>query len=125
MKKNHALFYSPDFHLSVLKAYQEGTSIQQELADLFPIAISTVKHILKRYQNIGSVLLNKSGAGRHRRIDDKGYPLIRNTVQKHPSVTLASPQKSYDQQRTIHLSLATICRVCEKMAKKILCYTQN
>jgi transposase len=90
MAKNHAIFYSPDFHLSVLKAYQEGRSTQQELADLFPISISTVKHILKRYQNTGSVLLNKSVVGRPRRVDDKGYPLIRNTVQKNPSVTLAS-----------------------------------
>jgi transposase len=111
MQKNHALFYSPDFHLSVLKAYQEGTSTQQELTDLFPIAISTAKRLVKRYQNTGSVLFNKSAAGRPRCVDNKGYPLIRNTVQKHPSVTLASLQKSYYQQRTTHLSLATICRV--------------
>jgi transposase len=53
----------------------------------FLIVISTVKRILKRYQNTGSVLFNKSGTGRPRRVDDKGYLLIRNTVQKHPSVT--------------------------------------
>jgi transposase len=127
-RKIMPFFYSPDFHLSVLKAYQEGTSTQQELADLFHISISTVKRILKRYQNTGSVLLNKSGAGRPRRVDDKGYQLIRNTVQKNPSVTLASLQKSYYQQRKIHLSLATICRVLQSLTlnrKKVSHYAQE
>ena len=93
-------------------------STQQEIADLFPISISTVKRILKRYQDTGSVLLNKSGAGRPRRVDDKSYQWIQNAVQKNPSITLEFLQKIYYQQRKIQVSLATICRVLQQLTLK-------
>jgi transposase len=110
-RKIKSFFYSSDFHLSVLKAYQEGTSTQQERADLFPMAISMVKCILKRDQNTGLVLFNKNGAERPRRVDDKGCPLIRDDVPKNPSVTRKALQTFYGQQRTIHLSLVTHLQV--------------
>jgi hypothetical protein len=72
--------------------------------------------------------LNNSGAGRPRCVDDKGYQLIQGYVQKNLSVIREALQKCYYQQRKIHLSLATICRVLQNLTvnrKKVSHYAQE
>jgi transposase len=107
--------YSLDLRQKILQAYDQHRGSQRALAALFGVSQSVLEKLLHRRRTVGEIAPRPHAGGRRPRCDAAALALVRQAVQAQPDATLAELCAQLRQQRGLRLSVATMCRLLQRL----------
>jgi transposase len=107
--------YSLDLRQKILHAYDQHRSSQRALAALFGVSQSFLEKLLHRRRTVGEIAPRPHAGGRQPRCDAAALAFVRQVVQAQPDATLAELCAQLQQQRGLRLSVATMCRLLQRL----------
>lgn len=107
--------YSTDLRLRVISVYKEGGKTQKEVAKIFALSESSVKRYIRLDRENKSIASQPWGGGRPGLVDEKGYQLITEAIEKNPAITLAELSVIYQKRRKKKLGSSVLSRACQKL----------
>jgi transposase len=107
--------YSLDLRQKILQAYDHGRGSQRALAALFGVSRGFVEQLMRRRHTTGEIAPRPHAGGRQPHCDSPTLALIRHLVQAQPDATLAELCTQLQQQRGVRVSVATMCRVLQRL----------
>ena len=107
--------YSLDLRQKILRAYDHKLGSQRALAALFGVSHAFLEQLLQRRRTTGSVAPRPHGGGRQPRCDPAALDLVRQLLHEQPDATLAELCTQLRQRRGLGLSVATMCRVLQRL----------
>jgi transposase len=107
--------YSLDLRQKILRAYDHKLGSQRALAALFGVSHAFLEQLLRRRRTTGAIAPRPYGGGRQPRCDPAALALVRQLVHEQPDATLAELCAQLRQRRGLRLSVATMCRVLQRL----------
>jgi transposase len=107
--------YPLDLRQKILQAYDHGRGSQHALAALFGVSRGFVEPLLPRRRTTGAIAPRPHVGGRPPCCDRSALALVRHLVQAPPDATLAELCTQLQQQRGIRVSVATMCRLSQRL----------
>ena len=107
--------YSLDLRQKLLRAYDQQLGSQRALAALFGVSQAFLEQWLRRRRPTGAIAPRPHAGGRHPRGDPAALALVRQLVHEQPDATLAELCTQRQQQRGLRISLATMCRLLQRL----------
>lgn len=106
--------YSMDLRWRIVRACEQGTESQREVAELFEVSLATVENILRLYRRTGDVMARQRlhpgppirAASRER---------VRQWVADQPDLTLAELRERLEHHTGIQVSSPTMCRILQAL----------
>jgi transposase len=120
--------YSLDLRQKILRAYDHKLGSQRALAALFGVSHACLEQLLQRRRTTGAIAPRPHGGGRQPCCDPAALALVRQLVHEQPDATLAELCAQLRQRRGLRLSVATMCRVLQRLGlprKKSPCMPPN
>lgn len=100
--------YSQDLRERILRAVQARQESQEVIAQHFSVSRSFVERLWQRWRQTGSCAALPHGGGRQRSLR-AAEPLIRQSVEREPDVTLAHLCEQVARRMGIQVSPKTMC----------------
>jgi transposase len=107
--------YSLDLRQKILRAYDQKLGSQRALAALFGVSHAFLEQLLRRRRTTGAIAPRPHAGGRQPRCDPAALALVRQLVHAQPDATLAELCAQLQQRRGLRLSVATMCRVLQRL----------
>ena len=107
--------YSLDLRLRVVSTYKEGGRTQKEIARIFNLSEISVKRYVRLDRENKSLQAKPYGGGRPGAVSDKGYKLIKEEIDKNPTLTLAELSTIYRKKIKKKLGRSVLSRACQKL----------
>ena len=107
--------YSLDLRQKILRAYDQQLGSQRALATLFGVSHAFLEQLLRRRRTTGEIAPRPHAGGRQPRCDPAALALVRQLVHEQPDATLAELCTQLQQQRGLRISLATMCRLLQRL----------
>jgi transposase len=107
--------YSLDLRQKILRAYDHKLGSQRALATLFGVSHAFLEQLLQRRRTTGEIAPRRHGGGRQPRCDPAALAVVRQLVREQPDATLAELCTQLQQRRGLRLSVATMCRVLQRL----------
>jgi transposase len=106
---------SLDLRQKILQAYDQKLSSQRALAVLFGVSQAFLEQLWQRRRTTGEIALRPHTGGRPARCDPAALACVRQLVRAQPDATLEELCAQLQQQRGVRLSVATMCRVLQRL----------
>src|SRR6266511_3602899 len=107
--------YSLDLRQNILRAYDQRLGSQRALAALFGVSQACLEKLLHRRRTTGQIAPRPHAGGRQPRCDGATLALVRQLVREQPDATLAELCTQLQQRRGLHVSVATMCRLLQRL----------
>jgi transposase len=108
--------YSVDLRWRIVRACEQGTASQREVAALFQVSRATVENLLRLYRRTGDVLPRQPAhTGPPIRVDAAARERIRQWVEQQPDLTLTELQQRLQHSLGMQASLPTLCRLLKAL----------
>jgi transposase len=107
--------YSIDLRQKILHAYGRRLSSQRTLADLFDVSLSFVEKLLRRHRTTGDLAPKPHAGGQRPFLDAAANVLVQQLVHDNSDITLEELCARVVEERGIHVSVATMCRVLQRL----------
>jgi transposase len=107
--------YSIDLRQKILQAYERRLSSQRALADRFSVSLSFVEKLLRRHRTTGDIAPKPHAGGQRPSLDAAANTLIQQVVHDNSDITLKELCTRVVDERGIHVSVATMCRVLQRL----------
>ncbi len=107
--------YSLDLRQKILRAYDQHRGSQRALAALFGVSHACLEQLLRRRRTTGEIAPRAHAGGRQPHCDAAALALVRQLVHAQPDATLAELCAQLQQRRGLRLSVATMCRVLQRL----------
>ena len=108
--------YSVDLRWRIVRACEQGTESQREVAELFQVSRATVENIFRLYRCTGDVIPRQHAhAGPPIRVDAAARERIREWVEEQPDLTLAELRERLERSTGMQASLPTMCRILKAL----------
>jgi transposase len=108
--------YLIDFRKKVVAVYKTEKISKTKLAERFKISLSSVKRYLKLDKGTGDLSPKVEGKGRPGKIGESGYKLLKEIIQKQPTITLEELAKIFYKKKKIKAGRSILSRACQKLA---------
>jgi transposase len=106
---------SLDLRPQILPAYDHQLGSQRALAALFGVSHAFLEQLRRRRRTTGAIAPRPHAGGRQPRCDPAALTLVRQLVHEQPDATLAELCVQLQQRRGLRLSVATRCRVLQRL----------
>lgn len=107
--------YSIDLRHKILQACERRLGSQRALADLFGVSLSFVEKLLRRHRTTGNIAPKPHAGGQRPSLDAAAHTLIQQLVHVNADMTLEELCARVANERGIHVSVATMCRVLQRL----------
>jgi transposase len=107
--------YSLDLRQKILHAYDHKLGSQRALAALFGVSHAFFEQLLRRRRTTGEMAPRLHAGGRQPLCDPAALALVRQLVREQPDATLAELCAQLQHRRGLRLSVATMCRVLQRL----------
>jgi transposase len=107
--------YFIDLRQKILPAYERRLSSQRALADLFGVSLSFVEPLLRRHRTTGDIAPKLHAGGQRPSLDAAATTLVQQGVQANSEITFKALCTRVVEERGIHVSVATMCRVLQRL----------
>jgi transposase len=107
--------YSIDLRQKILQACERRLGSRRALADLFGVSLSFVEKLLRRQRTTGDIAPKPHAGGQRPSLDAAADTLIRRLVHENTDITLAELCARVADEKGIHVSVATMCRVLQRL----------
>jgi transposase len=108
--------YSVDLRWRIVRACEQGTGSQREVAELFQVSLATVENLLRRYRRTGDVVPQaRLHPGRPVRVDQATRERIRQWVQEQSDLTLIELRERLARATGMQVSSPTMCRILKAL----------
>ena len=110
--------YSSDLRIRAIKAYENGSGSQKEIAKLFNLGVITFARYWKRYKETGGVSPLEYKRGRKPAVNEKQALRIRELVLRQPDASLSELCRSYNQARNKKIGITIMFRAISNLGFK-------
>jgi transposase len=107
--------YSIDLRQKILQACERRLGSQRALADLFGVSLSFVEKLLRRRRTTGDIAPRPHAGGQRPSLDAAATTLVQQLVHDNADLTLEELCARVADERGIHVSVATMCRVLQRL----------
>jgi transposase len=107
--------YSIDLRQKILQACERRLGSQRALADLFGVSLSFVEKLLRRRRTTGDIAPRPHAGGQRPSLDAAATTLVQQLVHDNADLTLEELCARVADDRGIHVSVATMCRVLQRL----------
>jgi transposase len=107
--------YSIDLRQKILHACERRLGSQRALADLFGVSLSFVEKLLRRHRTTGNIAPKPHAGGQRPALDTAAHTLVRQLVHANSDLTLEELCTRVAAERGVHVSVATMCRVLQRL----------
>ena len=107
--------YSIDLRPKIVQACARQLGSQRVLADLFGVSLSFVEKLLRRHRTTGSIAPKPHAGGQRPVLDAAATSLVQQLVAHNADITLEELCARVAAERGIHISVATMCRVLQRL----------
>jgi transposase len=107
--------YSIDLRQKILQACERRLGSQRALADLFGVSLSFVEKLLRRRRTTGDIAPKPHAGGQRPSLDAAATTLVQQLVHDNADLTLEELCARVADDRGIHVSVATMCRVLQRL----------
>jgi len=107
--------YSIDLRQKILHACERRLGSQRALANLFGVSLSFVEKLLRRHHTTGDIAPKPHAGGQRPSLDAAAHTLVQQLVQANADLTLEELCARVADERGIHVSVATMCRVLQRL----------
>ena len=101
--------------MRVVQAYEEANDSMAQIAARFGVGVATVNRWVNRFRKTGSLKPLPFGGGPAPKVDEMGLSLLCALIEEQPDATRQEVARSYQQERNILLSTATIGRALRRV----------
>jgi transposase len=107
--------YSIDLRQKILQACERRLGSQRALADLFGVSLSCVEKLLRRHRTTGDIAPKPHAGGQRPSLDAAAHTRVQQLVHANSEMTLEELCARVANERGIHVSVATRCRVLQRL----------
>src|SRR5918992_2134780 len=106
--------YSTDLRQKIIRACDQKTGSQRQIAELFGVSKSFVEKLLRRHRTTGRVAALPHGGGRKPACDARSLALLRKWVKQHNEATLDELCQMLSNRRGVTVSVPTMSRLLKR-----------
>lgn len=108
--------YSVDLRWRIVRACEQGTESQREVAQLFQVSLATVENLLRLYRHTGDVIPRKRlHSGPPILVDAAAREQIRQWVEQQPDLTLLELRERLERGAGLRVSSPTMHRILKAL----------
>jgi transposase len=107
--------YSNDLRRRIVEAYESGDYTQDEVAELFGVCSATIRNLLRRKMETGSIDALPHAGGRAPTLAEDERQMLPSLVKDHDDATLAELCKLAERQFKKSLSTSSLCRLLQAL----------
>ncbi|MEL6816888.1 MAG: transposase [Cyanobacteria bacterium J06598_3] len=106
---------STDLRQRIIDVYADEELSQQAVADRFCVSLSSVRRLVKSWQNGESLEPKPHGGGQSPALDAEQLERVKRLIEAHHDATLAELQVLVEAQESVWVSQSTMGRVTQKL----------
>jgi transposase len=106
---------SLDLRHRIVGAWQREKLRVPELAERFTVGTATVKRLLRRFRETGSVEPLPHGGGQRPKIPAKHLPRVQRLVEANPDWSIEELAEAYNRQQGTDVSRSTMVRAVARL----------
>ena len=106
---------SPDLRNRIVRAHQKEKAGVRELAERFQVGTATVKRLLRRFRETGSVEPLPHRGGQRPKIPAEKLAVVRKLVEANPDWSVDELADAYNRQQGTTLSRSTMDRALRRL----------
>lgn len=107
--------YSIDLRQKILQACERRLGSQRALANLFGVSLSFVEKLVRRHRTTRDIAPKPHAGGQRPSLDTAAHTLVQQLVHANADMTLEELCARVADARGIHVSVATMCRVLQRL----------
>lgn len=107
--------YGKDLREKIRETYENKEGSFKKVAERFKVSLNTVKRIIYRYRETGTVATYLHRVGRREMIDESGRETLRKLIKESPDMTLREIQKAYEKHHGVKPVLGVFHRVLKEL----------
>lgn len=106
---------SLDLRERIIRAWQEKQLNVRELASLFDVGTATVKRLVRRYRETGSVEPSPHRGGQKPKIPEEKLPVVQRLLEANPDWSIEEFAAAYNEQEAADVSRSTMSRAVHRL----------
>jgi transposase len=107
--------YSIDLRQKIVHACGRRLGSQRALAELFGVSLSFVEKLVRRHRTTGDIAPKPHAGGQRPSLDAAANTLVQQLVHDNSDLTLEELCARVADERGLHVSVATMCRVLQRL----------
>jgi transposase len=108
--------YSQDLRRRVINAYYNKEGSQRQIAKRFQVSLTFVRNLLRHYRHTGTIEPKKHGGGTKTKIDNHGFSVIEQMIEKKPDLILSELCRFLKDKTGVKVSKSTMYRYTQKLS---------
>ncbi len=106
---------SVDLRQRIVRAWQKEKARVPDLAERFSVGTATVKRLIRRFRETGSVEPLGHGGGRRPKIPARKLERVRKLVEANPDWSVAELAEAYNRNEGASVSRSTMSRALQRL----------
>ena len=106
--------YSLDLRKKIIAVHKQEKISQNKLAKRFGVSASSVNRYIKLEEE-GNLSPQVGEKGRPGKMDDKGYSLLKKSIEKNPTITLEELSQLFFKKKKLKVGRSILSRACQKL----------
>lgn len=106
---------SVDLRQRIIQAWQKEKARVPELAERFSVGTATVKRLIRRFRETGSIEPRPHGGGQRPKIPAEKLPQVQRLLEANPDWSVDELAEAYNRQEGTTVSRSTITRTIARL----------
>lgn len=106
---------SVDLRSRIIQAWQKEKLGVPELASRFAVGTATVKRLIRRFRETGSVEPRPHGGGQRPKIPAEKLPRVQQLLEGNPDWSIEELTSAYNRQERVKVSRSTMDRAVRRL----------